>query len=223
MKKRERSRNYIYYLLFVLGVILFFAGKSFSAYNQARDVQFQEDVAREIIRFHIIANSDSRQDQALKLQVKEKVVSQLQQALKNAGSIGQARKIILSQLTEIEDTARDVMKKNGYSYDATASLTKGMFPVKVYGDMVFPAGEYQALRVELGGAAGKNWWCVMFPTLCYVDGTYSVVPDKSKEKLQSVLTEEEYEALLIENKDKVEIRFRIMDWLKSITNIQNME
>jgi stage II sporulation protein R len=217
MKKIKKENNYIYIALAMLGILFVLLGRSYTSYEATRELQVQRDIAKEIIRFHVIANSDSTNDQELKLKVKEKVVSQLQRKLEDAKDINQARKIIHSQLDQIEETALKVMDKNGYTYTAHAYLTKAAFPIKVYGDMVFPAGEYEALRVELGHAEGKNWWCVMFPTLCYVDGTYSVVPDQSKQKLKKVLTKEEYESLLIENKEKVKIDFKILDWWKSVT------
>lgn len=215
-KENKKENNYIYFVLAILGIVFVLAGRSYTSYQASREQQVQKDIAREIIRFHVIANSDSANDQELKLKVKEKVVLQLQSNLKEAKNIDQARKIIQSQLNKIEGTALKVMEKNGYSYTAHAYLTKATFPIKVYGDMVFPAGEYEALRVELGHAEGKNWWCVMFPTLCYVDGTYSVVPDKSKEKLKEVLSKEEYESLLIENKENVKIDFKILEWWESL-------
>jgi stage II sporulation protein R len=86
-----------------------------------------------------------------------------------------------------------------------------MFPTKVYGDMTFPAGEYEALRVDIGKAEGKNWWCVMFPPLCFVDGTYSVVPDSSKKELQNMLTDKEYSSLFTDDDVEVKIRFKFLD------------
>ena len=89
------------------------------------------------------------------------------------------------------------------------------FPVKVYGDLTFQAGKYEALDVVLGDARGRNWWCVMFPSLCFVDGTYSIVPDNSKEKLQKVLTKEEYETISENETLKVQYAFKVTEWWNS--------
>ena len=92
-----------------------------------------------------------------------------------------------------------------------AELGTCYFPVKEYGDLTFPAGEYKALKVNIGKSEGKNWWCVMYPTLCFVDSTYQNVPDESKEKLKENLTEEEYDSLLTGG-DEVEYGFKIFDF-----------
>ena len=90
----------------------------------------------------------------------------------DAESVDEARIQIQKRLPEIEAVAKEKMQQKGYSYDADATLSSCYFPVKTYGDMIFPAGEYEALKVNLGKSAGKNWWCVMYPTLCFVDSTY---------------------------------------------------
>ena len=158
--------------------------------------RIQKDIAKEVLRLHVVANSDSEEDQALKLQVKETIVTYLRGVMGDAVSVEEARAEIQKRLPEIEELAREKMQKEGYDYDAEAQLGQCYFPVKEYGDMTFPAGDYEALKVNLGESAGKNWWCVMYPTLCFVDSTYQVVPDSSKEKLKESLTEEEYNSLL---------------------------
>ena len=86
------------------------------------------------------------------------------------------------------------------------------FPMKSYGDITFPAGYYDALRVTIGRAEGKNWWCVLFPNLCFVDVVHGVVPEESKQQLENILTEEEYESLFQWDKSPYRIRFRFLDW-----------
>lgn len=156
----------------------------------------QQHIAGEIIRLHVIANSDSKEDQALKLQVKDEVVSYLREKLKDAQDVAQARQIIYDNLADIETVAGKKMTDEGYSYEAKASLSYCDFPVKQYGDLTFPAGKYEALRVQLGTSEGKNWWCVMYPSLCYVDETYQVITEENKEQFKKILTKEEYQSLL---------------------------
>ena len=173
----------------------------------------QRDIAREILRLHVVANSDSKEDQELKMKVKETVVTYLRGTMSDANSGEEAREEIQKRLPEIEEIAEEKMQEEGYSYTAQAELGECYFPIKEYGDLTFPAGEYEALRVNLGDSAGKNWWCVMYPSLCFVDSTYQIVPDSSKEKLKNNLTEEEYNSLL-DGEDKVQYSFKIIEWLK---------
>lgn len=158
---------------------------------------YQSQIAEEVLRFHVIANSDSEEDQQLKLKVKETVLATVRPMLAGVNSKVEAEKIILANMSEIELAADKVIREEGYSYSSKGVIGKTTFPVKQYGDMVFPAGEYEAFRILLGEANGKNWWCVMFPTLCYVDEAYDVITEENKEQFREILTEEEYESLLL--------------------------
>ncbi len=163
----------------------------------------QEHIASEIIRLHVIANSDTKEDQDLKILVKNEIVSYLREKMDGTQSIEEAREIIQNNLPEIEEIAANKMAIEGYSYDAKASLTYCDFPIKQYGDLTFPAGRYEALRVQLGTSEGKNWWCVMYPSLCYVDETRQEITEENKEQFKKILTKEEYESLLSSDTNKV--------------------
>lgn len=170
----------------------------------------QEGIAEKIIRFHVIANSDSQEDQAVKLQVKEAVVASLEPVLAEATSVDGARKLLQSHMEEIEQTAQETLIQQGSTAQATAELTHCYFPVKTYGEYTFPDGEYEALRITIGEGQGKNWWCVMYPRLCFVDSLYSVVPENSKKELKKQLTDEEYEEILNGDKE-VKIKWKILE------------
>lgn len=176
----------------------------------------QQGIAGEIIRFHVIADSDCEADQLLKLKVKETVVAGLREKLCHAKDIEEARDIILENMGEIEETANEVIEKNGFSYQARASLGQAVFPVKMYGDLTFPAGQYEALKIELGKAEGKNWWCVMFPTLCYVDETKQEITEENKEKFQKILTQEEYDSITQKEGNQVFYKFKIQEYLYKV-------
>lgn len=178
----------------------------------------QQSIASEIIRFHVIANSDSESDQALKLKVKTALTNALYPILNKAKSVEEARELLENNLVHMENLAIQVIKDNGFTYTANASLEIGYFPLKVYGDLSLPPGEYEAIRVELGAAKGQNWWCIMFPPLCFVDATYSVVPKESKEQLKYVLTEEEYNAVFAEKNAEVKVKFKLLSLLKDLLN-----
>ncbi len=181
-------------------------------YAQEGHRQMQEDIAKNIIRLHVIANSDSDADQKLKLAVRDEVLASLQASLSNVGSVSQAKEIIVSQQAEIRTAAEKVLASQNNSASVSVSLQPRYFPVKQYGDFTFPAGTYQALCIEIGKAEGRNWWCVLFPSLCFVDETSATVPDEAKERLKEQLSPEEYEAILNEN-SKPELRLGLLDWL----------
>lgn len=199
-----------------IAVLFLFTGVLMVFYRRSvAEQRRQQDIAEEILRLHVVANSDSEEDQALKMEVKESIVTYLRGIMGDAKSVEEARLEIQKRLPEIEDLAREKMKMEGYDYEADAVLGKCYFPVKEYGDMTFPAGEYEALKVNLGKSAGKNWWCVMYPTLCFVDSTYQIVPETSKEKLKENLTEEEYNSLL-DGGDNVQYSSRIIEWIQNV-------
>lgn len=199
-----------------IAVLFLFTGVLMVFYRRGvAEQRRQQDIAEEILRLHVVANSDSEEDQALKMEVKESIVTYLRGIMGDAKSVEEARLEIQKRLPEIEDLAREKMKMEGYDYEADAVLGKCYFPVKEYGDMTFPAGEYEALKVNLGKSAGKNWWCVMYPTLCFVDSTYQIVPETSKEKLKENLTEEEYDSLL-DGGDNIQYSSRIIEWIQNV-------
>lgn len=192
--------------LVITGTLMHFYGEAVK--GQAR----QRAIAEQIIRLHVIANSDSEEDQAVKLKVKETIITYLRGEMMDAHTVEEARQTIRAHLPEVEEIAREKLLEEGYTYEVSASLEDCYFPVKEYGDMTFPAGEYEALRVKLGKSSGRNWWCVMYPTLCFVDSTYQVVPESSKEKLKESLTEEEYDSLL-DGGENISYGCKIWDWL----------
>lgn len=193
-------------LFVVTGILMFL-------YHRAvRWQRVQQGISKEVLRLHVIANSDSEEDQELKMKVKDTVVAYLRGTMSDAGSVEEARAQIEKHLPEIEAIAKEKMQSEGYDYEAEAELGESYFPIKEYGDLTFPAGNYEALRVNLGKSAGKNWWCVMYPSLCFVDATYQIVPETSKEKLKNNLTEEEYNSLL-DGGDEVHFSFRIIEWI----------
>ncbi len=175
--------------------------------SQTRAIEtIQQGIASEIIRFHVLANSDREEDQELKIKVKDAVLEMLEQKLKDASGIEETREILKNCLNEIKETAEYVIEKDGYDYPVTVKLEPYEFPIKTYGDCTFPAGTYEALRVCIGKAEGKNWWCVVFPNLCFTDTIHAVLPEEEKQELKNVLSEEEYE-YLFEEETPVKIKW----------------
>ncbi|MGN0514566.1 MAG: stage II sporulation protein R [Lachnospiraceae bacterium] len=168
----------------------------------------QEEISAKVIRFHVRANSDSPEDQELKMAVKEAVVGYMEEILKGAQSAEQSAEIINKHMEEILLVASERMHELGYSYDLRGYLVKEYFPLRVYADVALPPGEYTAFRIDIGEARGKNWWCMLYPALCFVDITHGVVPDESKEELKSVIGEEDYTVV-----DTYSLEFKYLKFL----------
>ncbi|WP_027703082.1 stage II sporulation protein R [Metaclostridioides mangenotii] len=172
-----------------------------------------------LIRFHVIANSDSDEDQALKLKVRDEIISYLQPKLKKSKSIEESEKIIKSEYKNLTNISNKVIATNGYDYNVKVGIAYSKFPTKQYSNMVLPAGEYKALKVVIGKGEGKNWWCVMFPPLCFVDEENGVIDKETDEKLRSVLSDEEYKLITQKNRDsagKTKMKFKIVEIMEKI-------
>ncbi|MGN0350016.1 MAG: stage II sporulation protein R [Roseburia sp.] len=174
----------------------------------------QPEIAEKILRFHIRANSDEELDQELKLKVRDAIGVLLGEDLTNTKNIEESKEIIQEKIPQIMETAKEVIVAEGYSYEVDAYLTTTYFPEKTYGDYTFPEGEYQALEVVIGEGEGHNWWCVLYPNMCFRGSVYEVVDEGAKEELQEVLTTEEYEAVFSER--NYEVRFWLADWLENL-------
>lgn len=159
-----------------------------------------EDIADKLIRFHVIANSDSKEDQELKLKVRDRVIEELSIKLKDAKTLDEARNLLVQNIDFVNNVAKNVIIENNYNYDIKTTLSNENFPDKIYGDYVFPQGNYEAFRIVIGNGIGQNWWCVMFPPLCFVDETKSVVDSEKLESSIESLDLDENEK--IENEDK---------------------
>lgn len=209
MKQHRLKIAGIVLMVAVTGVLMYLYGEATKGRRE------QRAIAEQIIRLHVIANSDTEEDQELKMKVKETIITYLRGEMQDAVSVDEARQAIVEHLPEIEEIATEKMRAEGYDYIAEATLGESYFPIKEYGDLTFPAGDYEALRVKLGKSEGRNWWCVMYPTLCFVDSTYQVVPDSSKEQLKQSLTSEEYNSLLDGGED-VSYSWKIVEWIQSL-------
>lgn len=160
--------------------------------NGKREI-LQREVASEVLRFHVLANSDSKRDQELKMKVKEEVLAFMEKELPNSESLEMTRIWAKEHISEIEKIGRKVLLENNCAYPVKAEVTFCEFPEKTYGDITFPSGTYEALRIEIGEGKGQNWWCVLYPNLCFIDAIHAVVPEEGKDDLEEVLDEEAYE------------------------------
>ena len=179
----------------LLAGILAFAGNG--VWVKAKESRVQEKLSKDVFRFHVIANSDSEEDQALKLEVKEAIIAYMEEELPESESASATQDWAVSHMHELEEIATATLREAGNAYKVRGSVVNMYFPDKTYGDITFPKGYYDALRIEIGEAEGQNWWCVLYPNLCFFDAVHAVVPDEGKEKLKNILDEEEYELITV--------------------------
>jgi len=180
-----------------------------------RDVYANREEYRDnLIRFHVIANSDSPEDQELKLKVRDKVISLMNDKLINSSSIVESREIVKRNMNEIKQVAINEINRNGKQYDVDVELGNFNFPTKSYGNFTLPAGEYEAVRVVIGEGQGQNWWCVMFPPLCFIDVTNGLTDEKTSDELKKVLTQEEYNMIVNAGSGEdvpIKLKFKVVE------------
>ena len=203
----EKIMSMILLAVIILGIITLGLG----IYTQT----VTQTLSENILRFHVVANSDTTEDQLLKQQVKDEIIAYMQPLLKNAEDIDESKRLIMAYSEDIKQVANRVVSKWGKDYKVQLFIDHANFPTKSYGDIILPAGEYEACRIIIGEGKGENWWCIMFPPLCYVDAATGVVPAEGKAKLQEQLTDEQYN--MICNADApYEIRFKIVDKVNNL-------
>lgn len=196
-------------MVMVLSLLLFIY-ITICAISYAQNVS--TDIASSVFRLHVIANSDSKEDQNLKLIVRDKLLAYMNSICENCTTKQDAIYIVRENQNTFEQIAADTIKEQGFSYPVKINIGNFEFPTKNYGDISLPAGYYDALRVEIGEAKGQNWWCVMFPPLCFVDISSGVVPDESKELMENSLTQEEF-ALVSEHSDsEIQFKFKLLEF-----------
>lgn len=169
------------------------------------------DLSDSMVRFHVIANSDSTEDQALKLKVRDSVISEASKITEGTLDKAEAVYVLQSGNERLREAALRTVRENGYDYDVTVEYGNFFFPEKEYGNLSLPSGRYDAMRVKIGKAKGKNWWCVMFPPICITEDSVEKLDEQALSYLKSELSEEEYEMITSGEKIPVVIRFRIVD------------
>lgn len=192
--------------------------KSGQVDNESNKNEMLQDIEGKLIRFHVIANSDSDEDQSLKLKVRDEVLKYMAPKLDNSKSLDESREILKNNNGKVKEIAKKIIKENGYNYDVETTLGKENFPDKTYGNITLPQGEYEAYRIVIGTGNGHNWWCVMFPPLCFVDMSKGQVSyDENEKQMKRVLNDEEYG--MVDNtsdNQTVEVRFKIWDEIKKL-------
>lgn len=213
MLKKQFRKNNIYRFLLLL--ILFTIFILFSAFSYVNAVS--SEISNSVFRLHVIANSDSEEDQNLKYKVRDSLLEYMNSLCANVSSKQEAISIAQNHVEDFKNIAKRVISDNGYEYMVSVEIGQYDFPTKEYGDITLPAGMYDALRVKIGSATGHNWWCVMFPPLCFVDVSSGVVPDSSKELLEENMSEEEYNLITdSSNNSDLSFKFKIVELFENI-------
>ena len=174
------------------------------------------NIADSVFRLHVVANSDTDADQNLKYIVRDSIINYINEISKNASCKEEVIKIAQNNIENIEAIALKTIQDNGYNYSIKVSVGNFVFPSKQYGDITLPPGYYDALKIEIGEAKGQNWWCVMFPPLCFVDISSGIVPDESKEIMKDNMNNEEF-SLISKSDTEVKIKFKIVEVLQNLS------
>ncbi|UQZ47690.1 stage II sporulation protein R [Bacillus sp. PK3-037] len=214
----------IYMFLLLSGAIVGLAKEETAQQSENEPVVIPD----EAIRLRILANSDRDEDQELKRHIRDAVNKEITTWVKDITSIEEARRLIRSKLPEIKEIAKETMEKEGASQSISVDFDKISFPTKLYGSMVYPAGEYEAILITLGNGEGANWWCVLFPPLCFLDfSNGEAVKEQEDQEASKKQTEKALEDLTAkaekaekedkkEKEDNTEVKFFVVEWFSDL-------
>ncbi len=195
---------------FIILTILFMIFFALTAYSYASNVS--EGLAEDIFRLHILANSDSEEDQALKLKVRDAVLEYMKTLTADISDKQAVIELSKKHSNDFKKIAEQIIQENGYDYSVTIEIGNFYFPTKYYGNISLPAGNYDALKIEIGQAKGQNWWCSLFPPLCFVSVSSGVVDEEGEEYLKENLSDEEF-AIVSGSSSEVEFKFKIIEMI----------
>lgn len=222
MKKRETTWQMLWkkekwYWLAALLLGLAFSLFLGAYWTKGYSERIQNGISAKVVRFHVLANSDSEADQSLKLAVRDRVLAEYGTLLAECESKTETLSVLRQARQAICETATEEVAAQGYAYPVRVSLVREEFPLKQYDALLFPSGVYDALRIEIGAAEGQNWWCVLYPQMCFVDAAWGYSTEESHQRLQNTLTEEEF--LVVSAMEQEEpmpkIKCRLVEWWQS--------
>lgn len=196
-------KNILTISVLVLGIVFSVVFGSFQVFANRCG-----DVTKEVLRLHIPANSDSNEDQQIKLALRDFVLERFGGELSDCGTLEIAESRAEELIPEIERECTEFLHENGFNYGAKAELTTMYFTTREYDRLILPAGEYRALRITLGSGEGHNWWCVIFPQLC-LPAVSEPTPDSEDENAENVLD-------AFGKPQKITVKFAVFEWFQSI-------
>lgn len=199
-------------VLIFFSVLLLLPDRFFAAEPSGTTLSLED----RILRLHILAAGDDTVSQEIKLHVRDAVLSHIRDAVAGASTAKDAEASLTPLLPEIIAVADRTLEAYGVSYRAKAEITTEFFPIKQYGSLLLPPGEYRALRIVLNEGEGKNWWCMLYPSLCFTEGITATLPEEEKEELRGLLDEEEFETLFSVKEKKPKFTFRLWELFKKL-------
>lgn len=171
----------------------------------------QSQLADKMLRLHVLANSDSKEDQALKLKVRDELLVEVQPWLEQQADVMGVKEALQARIPEMTKMAKAVIAREGYSYPVHVELEETWFPTRTYEGFALPAGKYEALRIVIGEGNGKNWWCVVFPPLCLASSTETVTEEANKAGL-----DDQQVFLILEDEEQYVIKFRAIEMWENL-------
>lgn len=199
----KRKIKYILILMFLLFCFILVSVSSFAN-------TVSQNLSDNFFRLHILANSDSEADQNLKLEVRDKIIEYMNSQDFSDTNKSEVMECVNSNLEKYQEIAEKTIQEAGYDYSVLVEIGNFYFPTKLYGNISLPAGSYDALRIKIGDAKGQNWWCSLFPPLCFVDISSGVIDEESSENLKENLSDEEF-AIITNNDETIKLKFKIIE------------
>lgn len=198
-----KKLKYIFILISLLFCFIFISISSYAS-------TVSENLSNNFFRLHILANSNLEVDQNLKLKVRDGIIDYMKSQNFSNKSRSDVIKFAQENLETLKQISEEIIKTYGFDYPVSLEIGNFYFPTKVYGNLSLPAGSYDALRIKIGNAEGENWWCSLFPPLCFVDISSGVIDDSSKESLKENLSDEEF-AIITSNDETIKLKFKILE------------
>lgn len=196
-------------ILLVLIIFIFY----FIFYSFSYSYSISNDLEKNLFRLHILANSDSTEDQELKLYVRNKVIDYLHQYSFNNKS--ELITFLNNNQLSLQKVIDDAIKEKGYSYTSSFEIENSFYPQKQYENITLPAGNYDGLKIKIGKSEGKNWWCVLFPPMCLINNSTCSLPEESEILLDNSLTEESC-SVISSNSSKYKFKFKIIEFINNL-------
>ena len=194
------------YIFIILSLLFCFIFVSISSYANT----VSDNLSANFFRLHILANSDSNTDQELKLKVRDAIIEHMNTQHLSTYTKSEVVSIVKNNLENYKLIAENIIYSEGFDYTVSVELGNFHFPTKIYGNVSLPAGYYDALRIKIGNAEGQNWWCSLFPPLCFVDISTGIIDENSKDSLKENLSEEEF-AIITSTDEKFKLKFKILE------------
>ena len=169
-----------------------------------------DEISQNVFRLHILANSDSKEDQELKLKVRDNIIEYLKYLNSEPKNKSEIISLVENNIDKLKEISIDTIRENGYNYKVDIEIGNFYFPTKYYGNISLPAGNYDAIRIKIGEAKGQNWWCSLFPSLCFTDVSNGKIDSHANTNLKENLGNEEY-TIITNNSKNIKFKFKLIE------------